>query len=68
MDACEPKMEGNGRQYQDSVIGALLNLSVLPRTGTALHEFFDNPLDQVIIIYSILSIMIRVIFINCVTF
>ena len=50
MDACEPKMESNGRQYQESIIGALLNLSVLPRTGTSIHEFFDNPLDQVIII------------------
>lgn len=47
MGMCEPKIENNGRLYQDSVIGALLSLSVLPRTATSLHEFFDNPMDQV---------------------
>ncbi|XP_060803282.1 ubiquitin conjugation factor E4 A isoform X1 [Amyelois transitella] len=46
MDACEPKLETKGIHYQDSVIGALLSLSVLPRTATSLHEFFDNPMDQ----------------------
>lgn len=47
MEACEPKIETNGRLYQDSVLGALLSLSVLPRTATSMHEFFDNPTDQV---------------------
>lgn len=47
MEACEPKIETNGRLYQDSVMGALLSLSVLPRNATAMHEFFDNPMDQV---------------------
>ncbi|XP_049873401.1 ubiquitin conjugation factor E4 A [Pectinophora gossypiella] len=46
MESCEPKIETNGRLYQDSVIGALLSLSVLPRTAISLHEFFDNPMDQ----------------------
>ncbi|KAG6443812.1 hypothetical protein O3G_MSEX002997 [Manduca sexta] len=46
MEACEPKIENNGRLYQDSVIGALLSLSVLPRTASSLHEFFDVPMDQ----------------------
>ncbi|XP_052753244.1 ubiquitin conjugation factor E4 A [Galleria mellonella] len=46
MEVCEPKIETNGRLYQDSIIGALLSLSVLPKTPTSLHEFFDNPLDQ----------------------
>ncbi|XP_050350445.1 ubiquitin conjugation factor E4 A [Nymphalis io] len=46
IEACEPKIENNGRLYQDSVIGALLNLSVLPRTATGMYEFFDNPMDQ----------------------
>ncbi|XP_072949270.1 ubiquitin conjugation factor E4 A [Epargyreus clarus] len=46
MEACEPKQENNGRLYQDSVIGALLSLSVLPRTPQSMHEFFDNPMDQ----------------------
>ncbi|XP_068633346.1 ubiquitin conjugation factor E4 A isoform X2 [Battus philenor] len=46
MEACEPKIESNGRLYQDSVLGALLSLSVLPRKANALLEFFDNPLDQ----------------------
>ncbi|KAG7308621.1 hypothetical protein JYU34_005843 [Plutella xylostella] len=46
MEACEPKIETNGRLYQDSVMGALLSLSVLPRNATAMHEFFDNPMDQ----------------------
>lgn len=44
---CEPKIENNGRLYQDSIIGALLSLSVLPRTATSQLEFFDNPMDQV---------------------
>lgn len=48
MEACEPKNESNGRFYQDSVLGALLSLSVLPKSATSLHEFFDNPMDQVI--------------------
>lgn len=47
MGACEPKLQSNGRLYQDCVLGALLSLSVLPRTATSLHEFFDNPMDQV---------------------
>lgn len=47
MQACEPKIESNGRLYQDSVLGALLSLSVLPRKVNSLHEFFDSPLDQV---------------------
>lgn len=47
MEMCEPKIENNGRLFQNSVIGALLSLSVLPRTATSLHEFFDNPMDQV---------------------
>ncbi|KAJ0176606.1 hypothetical protein K1T71_007785 [Dendrolimus kikuchii] len=45
MEDCEPKIETNGRLYQDSVIGALLSLSVLPKTASSLHEFFDNPMD-----------------------
>lgn len=47
METCEPKNETNGRFYQDSVLGALLSLSVLSRTNASLHEFFDNPMDQV---------------------
>ncbi|KAI8436814.1 hypothetical protein MSG28_010273 [Choristoneura fumiferana] len=46
METCEPKNETNGRFYQDSVLGALLSLSVLSRTNASLHEFFDNPMDQ----------------------
>ncbi|XP_059052827.1 ubiquitin conjugation factor E4 A [Achroia grisella] len=46
MEVCEPKIETNGRLYQDSVIGSLLSLSALPKTPTTQHEFFDNPLDQ----------------------
>lgn len=47
MTACEPKIENNGRLYQDTVIGALLSLSVLPKAMTGIHEFFDNPTEQV---------------------
>lgn len=47
MEACEPKSE-TGRLYQESVIGALLSLSGLPKTASSLHEFFENPMDQVI--------------------
>ncbi|CAG9786753.1 unnamed protein product [Diatraea saccharalis] len=46
MEVCEPYIQTNGRLYQDSILGALLSLSVLPRTATSLHEFFDNPMDQ----------------------
>lgn len=46
MEESEPKVENNGRLYQDSVIGALLSLSVLPRTALSLHEFFEQPMDQ----------------------
>ncbi|XP_028165916.1 ubiquitin conjugation factor E4 A [Ostrinia nubilalis] len=46
MEACEPKKDSMGRLYQESVLGALLSLSVLPKTATSLHEFFDNPMDQ----------------------
>lgn len=59
MDSCEPKVENSGRHYQDSVIGALLNLSVLPRTGTSIHEFFDNPLDQVPLLIILLILNIK---------
>ncbi|CAH2229401.1 jg14860 [Pararge aegeria aegeria] len=46
LETCEPKNETNGRLYQESVIGALLSLSVLPQNTTAMHDFFDNPMDQ----------------------
>lgn len=46
MASCEPYIQTNGRLYQDSVLGALLSLSVLPKTANAAHEFFDNPMDQ----------------------
>ncbi|CAH0691866.1 unnamed protein product [Spodoptera exigua] len=46
LEAIEPKNETNGRFYQDSVIGALLSLSVLPRSASARSDFFDNPVDQ----------------------
>ncbi|XP_063624083.1 ubiquitin conjugation factor E4 A [Cydia splendana] len=46
IETCEPKNKSNGRFYQDSVIGALLSLSVLPKTSSSFHQFFDNPMDQ----------------------
>ncbi|GBP03297.1 Ubiquitin conjugation factor E4 A [Eumeta japonica] len=46
MEACEPKLRDNGAAYQHSVLGALLSLSVLPRTANSLYEFFENPMDQ----------------------
>lgn len=52
MEESEPKVENNGRLYQDSVIGALLSLSVLPRTALSLHEFFEQPMDQVSFSYT----------------
>lgn len=64
MEACEPKIETNGRLYQDSVIGALLSLSVLPRTATALHEFFDNPMDQVIFCYNFKYLTVLFLFVD----
>lgn len=38
--------EKNGRLYQNSVIGSLLALSVLPKSNLTLPEFFENPIDQ----------------------
>lgn len=52
MDYCTPKSDTHGRFYQDSILGALLGLSVLPKTANSLHEFFDNPMDQVSGIYN----------------
>lgn len=40
--------KGNsGKAYADTLLGALLNLSCLPKTADAPFEFFDKPLQQV---------------------
>lgn len=49
METCEPKNDTSGKLYQDSVIGALLSLSVLSETMPPQNEFFNYPMDQVCI-------------------
>ncbi|XP_045536745.1 ubiquitin conjugation factor E4 A [Papilio machaon] len=46
MESCEPKDETIGRHFQNSVLGALLTLSVLPPKPNATFQFFDGPLDS----------------------
>lgn len=38
----------NGRAYSDTLLGALLTLSCLPKTVDAPFDFFDKPLQQVL--------------------
>ncbi|XP_041979674.1 ubiquitin conjugation factor E4 A [Aricia agestis] len=45
MDVVEPKNPEIGRFYEDTVFGALLGLSVLPRNNSYSQHFFDNPMD-----------------------
>ncbi|KPI94382.1 Ubiquitin conjugation factor E4 A [Papilio xuthus] len=46
MESCEPKDETIGRHFQNSILGALLTLSVLPPKPNATFQFFDGPLDS----------------------
>ena len=44
--------DDSGRSYADTLLGALFNLSCLPKTYDAPYEFFDKPLQQVILYFT----------------
>lgn len=53
MDYCKPSNADVGRNYADNILGALLSLSILPKTNNGTCEFFQNPLDPVIKLTSV---------------
>ncbi|CAG9864352.1 unnamed protein product [Phyllotreta striolata] len=46
MDTNFPKKPNVGSEYSHTVIGAILNHSVLPATPVGKYDYFTNPMDQ----------------------
>ncbi|KAI4470087.1 ubiquitination factor e4 [Holotrichia oblita] len=46
LDYCQVKNENVGIEYANTLLGALLSLSVLPKTVQGEYTFFPEPLDQ----------------------
>ncbi|XP_030751488.1 ubiquitin conjugation factor E4 A isoform X2 [Sitophilus oryzae] len=46
MDCCVPNKLHVGSEYANTAIGALFNLSVLPKSPNGSYDFFTNPMDQ----------------------
>ncbi|CAH1989596.1 unnamed protein product [Acanthoscelides obtectus] len=53
LDCCIPKNKETGSEYAATVIGALLNLSALPKSPRGKYEHFTNPMDPVSIYYKL---------------
>lgn len=51
LESCFPKPLNVGSKYALSPLGALFNLSVLPKIPMGEYDFFSNPMDQVSLIY-----------------
>lgn len=47
MDCCVPNKLHIGSEYANTAIGALFNLSVLPKAPNGAYEHFTSPMDQV---------------------
>lgn len=56
MEYCKPVNPDNGIHYANTILGALLSISILPKLNNGSYEFFQNPLDPVMI-YNILLIL-----------
>lgn len=50
LDSCFPKPLNVGSKYAMTPLGALFNLSILPKIPMGEYEFFSNPMDQVSLI------------------
>lgn len=48
IQGCFPKPIDAGSKYATLPLGALFNLSMLPKTPLGKYEYFSNPMDQVI--------------------
>nr|CAI5817131.1 unnamed protein product [Callosobruchus analis] len=53
MDSCNPKKRDIGSEYALTPIGALLNLSALPKSPIGKYEHFTNPMDPVSILVAL---------------
>lgn len=47
LDFCTPSDQESGLNFVNTLFGALLSISILPKTFAHNYEFFDNPLEQV---------------------
>lgn len=47
MSYCKPTNAAMGSSYANTLLGALLSISVLPKVNTGPYEFFQNPMDPV---------------------
>lgn len=61
MDCCVPFELHKGSEYANTPIGALFNLSILPKNGGQPYEHFTSPLDHVSLICICLCVLIK----NC---
>lgn len=48
LDYCQPSNSDVGSEYANTLLGALLSVSILPKTANGSFDFFKNPMDQVI--------------------
>lgn len=49
LDSCSLKAVNAGSKYASTPLGALFNLSILPKLPMGTYEYFSNPMDQVCI-------------------
>lgn len=63
LQSCFPKPINAGSKYALMPLGALFNLSMLPKVPMGKHEYFSNPMDQVSI-YICLYLLIQTCYIQ----
>lgn len=47
LDFCSPSNLEIGIGFSNTLLGALLSISILPKTFSGRYKYFDKPLDQV---------------------
>lgn len=47
LDYCQVRNNSVGIEYSNTLLGALLSISILPKTVQGEYNFFLDPLDQV---------------------
>lgn len=47
MDSIQPKRINVGSDYANTVLGALFNISVLPKTPSGTYDHFSDPTNPV---------------------
>lgn len=55
LESCLPQPSNVGSKYALTLLGSLFNLSILPKVPMGKCEYFQSPMDQVSIFYTIIS-------------